>query len=297
MLIDLVAAVFGLFLDLLKWIHRLAIAFLVLFAVAVVVAVVPFLTLLKRFDNFNAVVDWSSVLFTVVGLVALVVPLVLIDRFVLPLVGSWPCIDATPVSGDELVALQVEFQEATHAHQSHYRSFGIRLVSAYRVVNASLSNDFEARCALLRREGKSDRASRLYHGTSTPSAKAIVQSGFELPTRSGMFGKGIYFADTPLKSLQYTRSSGFLFGRKGVMLACDVALGNSMLKRAADNKLEAQSKKFKRGLIPRLFGKKSFDSVTADAGKLGAVRVPEYVVYDAAQALPKYVLIVEKHEK
>ena len=78
------------------------------------------------------------------------------------------------------------------------------------------------------------------------------------------------------------------------MLACDVALGNSMVKRSADSHLEAESKSFKRGLIPRLFGQKSFDSVTAASGMLGAVRVPEYVVYKSESAMPRYVLIVEK---
>ena len=46
---------------------------------------------------------------------------------------------------------------------------------------------------------------RLFHGTSKDAAHAIVADGFRLPTHGGMFGAGIYFADTPLKSLQCAR--------------------------------------------------------------------------------------------
>ena len=200
-------------------------------------------------------------------------------------VGDWASIDDEAVTGEEFVSLQVEFEAAVKAYQAKYR-FGIRLISAYRVNNATLRDGFEDRRGILRNKGKSDAVSRLYHGTSEKAAKIIVQRGFMLPRRAGMFGKGIYFADTPLKSLQYTQQDG-----RGVMLVCDVALGNSMVKHSADNTLETESQKFKRGFIPRLLGQKSFDSVTA--GKL-AVRVPEYVVYNSTQAVPRYVLMVEK---
>ena len=219
--------------------------------------------------------------------VFVVVAAIMMDRYVPPLVSTWPCIDVKPVDGEELASLQVEFEAATAAHRDKYRSFGIKLVSAHRVVNFQLQEGFDARRAVLRGKGKSDAVSRLYHGTTSAAAKAIIQHGFALPRRGGMFGKGIYFADTPLKSLQYTR------GRNGVMLCCDVALGNSMIKRMADNQLEAESTSFKRGFLPRLFGQKSFDSVTAATGTFGAVRVPEYVVYNGSQAVPRYVLIVE----
>ena len=41
-----------------------------------------------------------------------------------------------------------------------------------------------------------------------------------------------------------------------------------------------------RGWLPTVMGQRSFQSVTATTG-LGGIRVPEYVVYDAAQAVPK----------
>ena len=100
-----------------------------------------------------------------------------------------------------------------------------------------------------------------------------------------MFGAGVYFADCPLKSLQYSR--------RGVMLACDVVLGHSKRTYAAQSQL-SPTKDLKRGLVPRLFGARSFDSVTAASGWAGCVRVPEMVVYDPAQAVPRYVMLVQK---
>ena len=44
-----------------------------------------------------------------------------------------------------------------------------------------------------------------------------------------MFGRGIYFADTPLKSLQYTGGTfGCVGGGRRYMLVCDVELGNQL---------------------------------------------------------------------
>merc|ERR1711879_1069254 len=43
--------------------------------------------------------------------------------------------------------------------------------------------------------------SLLFHGTTWENMKSIIANDFRLPTRAGMFGKGIYF-DTPLKSWQ-----------------------------------------------------------------------------------------------
>ena len=46
-----------------------------------------------------------------------------------------------------------------------------------------------------------------------------------------MFGRGIYFADTPLKSLQYTGGTfGCVGGGRRYMLVCDVELGNPRVR-------------------------------------------------------------------
>mmetsp|Transcript_132615 Transcript_132615/g.383386 ORF Transcript_132615/g.383386 Transcript_132615/m.383386 type:complete len:269 (-) Transcript_132615:152-958(-) len=43
----------------------------------------------------------------------------------------------------------------------------------------------------------------LFHGTTPARAERILKDGFSLPPRPGMFGKGIYFAKDPLKSVRY----------------------------------------------------------------------------------------------
>ena len=61
--------------------------------------------------------------------------------------------------------------------------------------------------------------------------EGIPKTGFRLPAWHGMFGRGVYFADCPLKSLRYT---GWGVGRK-YMLVCDVEMGRS---EVVDNDLD-----------------------------------------------------------
>jgi len=124
----------------------------------------------------------------------------------------------------------------------------------------------------------------LFHGTALENALSIAQRGFQLPKHGGMFGKGIYFADCPLKSWQYV-------GCPGLMLACDVELGNTRVKRTAGCD---PNRDLKRSWAAKLVGARSYDSLTAADGLLGCVRVPEYVVYRPEQALPRYVLQLKK---
>merc|ERR1712048_790406 len=98
-----------------------------------------------------------------------------------------------------------------------------------------------------------------------------------------MFGKGIYFAKTPLKSKQYT-------GWLGCLVLCEVELGNSKMERAA-----------KKDLNPDVYlgcgaanGDQTYDSITAKDGPDGCVRVPEYVIYNPKQAVPRYLFFVKQ---
>ena len=127
---------------------------------------------------------------------------------------------------------------------------------------------------------------QLFHGTRMENAHGIVTGGFRLPRHSGMFGKGLYFADTPLKSLQYT---GISWGWR-YMLVCEVELGNSKTQRGAK---DVKKEDLERGWLPTVMGQRSFQSVTAATG-LGGVRVPEYVVYKPAQAVPRYLLEISQ---
>merc|ERR1712129_163771 len=131
----------------------------------------------------------------------------------------------------------------------------------------------------------------LFHGTTWSSARSIIGSGFRIPKRAGMFGKGIYFAGTPLKSMQYTK------GSTGAILLCEVELGNTMMASAAANDLTPENVGNRGWIMRTLFRQRSFDSVTARAGLFGAVRVPEYVVYKPDQAVPRYLILFRQRSK
>eukprot|EP00427_Karlodinium_veneficum_P025152 CAMPEP_0169119066 /NCGR_PEP_ID=MMETSP1015-20121227/31345_1 /TAXON_ID=342587 /ORGANISM="Karlodinium micrum, Strain CCMP2283" /LENGTH=264 /DNA_ID=CAMNT_0009181895 /DNA_START=24 /DNA_END=818 /DNA_ORIENTATION=+ len=163
---------------------------------------------------------------------------------------------------------------------------------------------------------------RLFHGTSPPNAKSIVMNGFSLPSKAGMFGKGIYFAKTPLKSVQYARKATPTFGlwnrvtgwfytdddgptgEHQAMLVCDVYLGsarrvswpNSQINNASDIRPSWCSSVF-------CCSRRKYDSIYAPGTPhhcktlccccyacCYAVAVSEYVVFDKCQGLPRYVV-------
>jgi len=112
-----------------------------------------------------------------------------------------------------------------------------------------------------------------------------------------MFGRGVYFADTPLKSLQYTggKLCGCVGDGRRYMLVCDVELGNQLETTSAKSSLKPETD-LRRGGVPALLGQRSFDSVAAKPSLLG-LRAPEFVVYKPAQAWPRYLLAVEQVPK
>ena len=132
---------------------------------------------------------------------------------------------------------------------------------------------------------------------AAPLPGAILTDGFRLPAHAGMFGRGIYFADTPLKSLQYTggKLGGCVGGGRRYMLVCDVELGNQLETTSAKSSLEPETD-LRRSGVPALLGQRSFDSVAAKPSLFG-LRAPEFVVYKPAQVRPRYLLAVEQVPK
>ncbi|CAL8109707.1 unnamed protein product [Orchesella dallaii] len=64
----------------------------------------------------------------------------------------------------------------------------------------------------------------LWHGTQTVNVRGILTNGFQLPTRQGMFGRGVYFADRVTKSVQYCGVPATR-GNKGTLFLSAVNLG------------------------------------------------------------------------
>lgn len=196
------------------------------------------------------------------------------------------------LEGAELERLREFVYKQRDFYASKY-DFTLTVDRAYKVCNPDLEERHDAFTSNLVAGGKSSYKEQLFHGTSTSSVMSITHSGFRLPERAGMFGKGIYFANTPLKSLQYT---SWWRRKKGVMLVCDVELGNTKYQRSADP-TTAPDSHLKRHWFMAAIGKRSFDSVTAADGLLGSVRVPEYIVFKPDQTVPRYVLFVTEVQK
>ena len=103
-----------------------------------------------------------------------------------------------------------------------------------------------------------------------------------------MFGKGLYFADCPLKSLQYSSlplGLGFFGCGQRYMLLCAVELGTTKVKTTASNHLDPD-RDLRPTLLQRaLLGRRGFDSVSARPKSWFGfgLRAPEYIVYDARQ--------------
>lgn len=172
--------------------------------------------------------------------------------------------------------------------------FGIKIKRLWRIrQNASMKECEE-------RSSKLGKPQQLFHGT--PAAQSIIDNGFRLPEKAGMFGKGIYFACCPLKSVGYTRKGWnmiweFAFGDALIgskqMLLCDVYLGKTYKTSFPWSTIDP-TKDLRCGSISRCFGGQDYKSVTAKTGFFGCVRVPEYIVYDARQAIPRYLVEFEK---
>lgn len=111
----------------------------------------------------------------------------------------------------------------------------------------------------------------LFHGTSEDAARAIAMNDFRLPSGTGNFGKGLYFADAAAKSWTYAKTTGD--GNRVIML-CRVLLGNMKSISGTDRNAERQ-----------VVGTE-FDSL------MGIAIAPyrEFLVYDVAQVYPEYIM-------
>lgn len=219
------------------------------------------------------------------------------------------------------------FHRGSTDWQHHYM-FKLRILNVYALSNEGLVQQHAEALAAMGADNGGVRM--LYHGTSEANARMIAALGFKLPDKQGMFGRGIYFADTPLKSWQYARGKNWnkfsARGRSvGYLLVCAVALGRPKEMRQASNSLDPKKGDLMpkapdlslqvrislgltgawalipayRALMPRVlraYGVPDFDSVEAvPRSSGGAVIVPEFVIYHPERALPLYLLEVEQN--
>uniref|UniRef100_A0A0A9DWY2 Poly [ADP-ribose] polymerase n=1 Tax=Arundo donax TaxID=35708 RepID=A0A0A9DWY2_ARUDO len=148
----------------------------------------------------------------------------------------------------------------------------------------------------------------LWHGSRLSNWTGILSQGLriappEAPVTGYMFGKGVYFADMFSKSANYCYASEA--SRSGVLLLCEVALGNmnELLNADYDANNLPKGKLSTKGVgqtAPDLAESKiTDDGVVVPLGKpkdepskRGSLLYNEYIVYNIDQIRMRYVLHV-----
>ena len=144
-----------------------------------------------------------------------------------------------------------------------------------KIVNPTLKKKFEA--AKTRCSGR--YTALKFHGTGDEGIKNIPKEGFWDPkqhSKTGMFGKGIYFSTNSSKSGQYVYTKG-----SNKILVCEVLLGKSKVVQGSDSSLTLEKIRHE-----------GYDSVFAprDTKSYGGVMHDEFVIFDPDQALPRYII-------
>ncbi|XP_057333819.1 poly [ADP-ribose] polymerase-like [Microplitis mediator] len=144
----------------------------------------------------------------------------------------------------------------------------------------------------------------LWHGTNVSNVPSILYEGFRTTkARHGMFGTGIYFANSVSKSAGYCEA-----GKHGVIFLCEVALGNVMGCHGPQygmNIYEELPERFNSICGKGMWSPDPSDSVTIDGdvvvpcGKLTTsystgttLQHDEFIVYNPAQIKMRYLVSV-----
>jgi hypothetical protein len=216
--------------------------------------------------------------------------------------------DLKEVGEDEDAFVEVAklLEERSKPYLRHYNK-SLRLKKLWRLSSCDALQKPEAEAVNI------GKPTQLFHGTSLEKALRITLNGFKLPTKTGMFGRGVYFADCPLKSSNFSPDETMgslsrifndglwnaLFTKKGGhLLLCDVYLGKSKTLRRAATAFNPEE-----DLKPNWWDQKlqqigmikegDYNSCYVPGGFFGAVNVTEYVVYQEHQGIPKYLIEFE----
>lgn len=187
-----------------------------------------------------------------------------------------------------------------NTHGPTHGKFSLEVLDIFKVVRYGEDERF--------REFRSMSNHRLlWHGSRLMNYVSILTNGLkvappEAPHTGYMFGKGIYFADVVSKSANYCFTNPN--NHTGLMLLCEVALGNEMHKFFAENVTNIPNNNFQsirgRGLFfPTHFDK--IDGKTIASGGLMSQQTQtslyynEYVVYNPSQVNVKYLFKMKFH--
>ena len=144
----------------------------------------------------------------------------------------------------------------------------------------------------------------LWHGTSLASARRILTEGFDLRrARAGLFGRGIYLAEHVSKADQYTSADATTtappHSEARAVLLCRVSLGTVAYR--SDKIVDvADAPPAHPGMVverkPRAAPAHPLAALgyTAVVGQLPGHVYREFVVFDARQVFPQYLVTYER---
>lgn len=202
------------------------------------------------------------------------------------------CTDITPVTDTAEYKMLSEYM--TKSSGTHYK---LKVANIYHVSRPDEVARFKAWQGLHNRQ-------LLWHGSGIANYVGILSTGLRINPGNvlktgSMFGNGLYFANCSTKSAQYMRATDV-----GIMLLCEVALGNCYERLNADyiTKLPAGYHST-HGVGLQTPSRKGYvtlpDGAVVPMGNLesrpghtGSLQYDEFIVYDQSQVRIRYLFIV-----
>lgn len=195
---------------------------------------------------------------------------------------------------DEFALLQ-DYVKNTHA--ATHANFDLEIEDIFKVARKGEERRYKPFKKLHNRQ-------LLWHGSRLTNYVGILSHGLkiappEAPVTGYMFGKGIYFADMVSKSANYCCTSKQ--NSTGLMLLCEVALGDSMECHKAQNVTKLPNDKHSVKGVGKTYPNPDElhtrkDGVIIPIGKpitdgklQSTLLYNEYIVYDVAQVKVQYL--------
>uniref|UniRef100_A0A8D8YVJ1 Poly [ADP-ribose] polymerase n=1 Tax=Cacopsylla melanoneura TaxID=428564 RepID=A0A8D8YVJ1_9HEMI len=192
----------------------------------------------------------------------------------------------------------------SNTHAKTHRQYSLNILDVFQVSRVGEDKRFKPMAKLGNKQ-------LLWHGSRLTNFASIISKGLciappEAPVTGYMFGKGIYFADSVSKSANYCMTSSS--NNVGLLLLCEVALGNVLKKTQAEfvTKLPAgyQSVQGQGRSVPKAEESIVIEKdLTVPLGTLAdlprdeaknlSLLYNEFIVYDPAQVKIRYILKVK----
>lgn len=177
---------------------------------------------------------------------------------------------------------------------THYK---LKVANIYKISRPEEATKFKAWQGLHNRQ-------LIWHGSGMANYVGILSTGLRINAGNvvktgSMFGNGLYFANCSTKSAQYMRATDV-----GIMLLCEVALGNCYERLNADyiTKLPTGyhsthgvglNTPSQKGHITMSDGViVPAGSLESRAGHTGSLQYDEFIVYDQSQVRIRYLFIL-----